>query len=60
MTSISLEDEFWDELCRIAGERGVSVASLVSEIDSVRAGGLSSAIRVFVLATVKSDGRGSA
>ena len=60
MTSISLEDEFWYELGRIAGKRGVSVASLVSEIDSARAGGLSSAIRLFVLATIKSDGRGGA
>ena len=60
MTSISLEDEFWHELGRIAGERGVSVARLVGEIDSARAGGLSSAIRLFVLATVKSDGRGGA
>ena len=60
MTSISLEDEFWHELIRIAGERGVSVASLVCEIDTARAGGLSSAIRLFVLTTVKSDGRGGA
>ena len=60
MTSISLEDEFWHELGRIASERGVSVASLVTEIDSVRAGGLSSAIRLFVLATLKSDCRGGA
>ena len=60
MTSISLEDEFWHELGQIAGERGVSVASLVSEIDCARAGGLSSAIRLFVLATVKDDGRGGA
>ena len=60
MTSISLEDEFWHELGRIAGERGVSVASVVSEIDCARAGGLSSAIRLFVLTTVKSDGGGGA
>ena len=58
MTSISLEDEFWHELGRIAGERSVSVASLVGEIDSRRAGGLSSAIRLFVLSTVKSVGGG--
>ena len=59
MTSISLEDEFWQELGQIADARGVSVASLVSEIDSRRAGGLSSAIRLFVLETVKSDRGGS-
>ena len=56
MTSVSLEDEFWTELGQIAEDRGISVASLVAEIDSRRAGGLSSAIRLFVLATVKSDG----
>ena len=60
MTSISLEDAFWQELGRTAQKRGVSVASLVSEIDSTREGGLSSAIRLFVLETVKSDGRGDA
>jgi predicted DNA-binding ribbon-helix-helix protein len=60
MTSVSLEEEFWQELGRIADELGVSVASLVGEIDSARQGGLSSAIRLFVLAMVKSDGKDSA
>jgi predicted DNA-binding ribbon-helix-helix protein len=55
MTSISLEDAFWAELGRIADERGVSVARLVGEIDSERVGGLSSAIRLFVLEVVKND-----
>ena len=56
MTSVSLEDEFWRELREIAEERGISMAKLVSEIDGKRSGGLSSAIRLFVLATIKSDG----
>ena len=56
MTSVSLEDEFWRELREIAEERGISMAKLVSEIDGERSGGLSSAIRLFVLATIKSDG----
>ena len=56
MTSVSLEDEFWKELSQIADKRSISLASLVGEIDSRRSGGLSSAIRLFVLATVKSDG----
>ncbi len=59
MTSISMEDEFWQELGQIAKARGVSVASLVGEIDSRRTGGLSSAIRLFVLTTVKSGDGGS-
>jgi predicted DNA-binding ribbon-helix-helix protein len=48
-TSISLEPEFWAAFTRIAGKRGVAPAVLVTEIDEARAGGLSSAIRVFVL-----------
>lgn len=51
-TSISLEPEFWDELKAIAKLEGRSVAALVAEIDRDRApdsGGLSSALRVFVL-----------
>ena len=56
MTSVSLEDEFWRELREIAEERSISMAKLVSEIDGKRSGGLSSAIRLFVLATIKSDG----
>ena len=60
MTSVSLEDEFWRELREIAEKRGISMANLVSEIDGKRSGGLSSAIRLFVLATIKSDGADSA
>ena len=52
-TSITLEDEFWNELKIIAAKRNQSVASLIDEIDEDRlktpTGGLSSAIRIFVL-----------
>ena len=49
-TSVSLEAPFWDALREIARRRGVSVQTLVGEIDSGRgAQNLSSAIRVFVL-----------
>ena len=51
-TSLSLEDAFWDELTLIATSRGQSVASLIAEIDQSRSGGLSSALRVFVLEEV--------
>ena len=54
-TSLSLEDGFWDELARIAGHRGTSVAGLVSEIDGDRSGGLSSAVRLFVLDTLRQE-----
>jgi predicted DNA-binding ribbon-helix-helix protein len=52
-TSISLEDEFWAELVRIAGERGESLNMLVAKIDDSRETNLSSAIRLFVLAHLK-------
>jgi len=52
-TSISLEDPFWDMLQAIAKERGQSLASLVRQVDLNRDGGLSSALRVFVLAELK-------
>jgi len=48
-TSISLEPAFWQALCEIAAQRGISVNALLTEIDAVRGGNLSSAIRLFVL-----------
>jgi predicted DNA-binding ribbon-helix-helix protein len=58
-TSISLEDEFWQELGAIAGARELSLNALVTEIDRVRSsprgngGNLSSALRVYVLKQAK-------
>lgn len=57
-TSVAIEDEFWDELTRIARERAVSMARLVAEVDAARAAqvpapNLSSALRLYVLAEVK-------
>ena len=49
-TSVSLEDQFWDALKEIAKERGATLQDLVATIKAERnTGGLSSAIRVFVL-----------
>lgn len=48
MTSISLEDEFWEALQHAAADQGLSVAALVAEIDKDRRTGLSSAIRVYL------------
>jgi predicted DNA-binding ribbon-helix-helix protein len=56
-TSISLEPEFWAEITRIAGERGLSINALVTEIDARRTANLSSALRVFVLNDLRA-GRG--
>jgi predicted DNA-binding ribbon-helix-helix protein len=52
-TSISLEDEFWSELIRIAADRNMSMNSLISSIDEARGTNLSSAIRLHVLADLK-------
>jgi predicted DNA-binding ribbon-helix-helix protein len=53
-TSISLEDEFWQELAAIAEARQLSLNALVTEIDKQRSGpkgggNLSSTLRVYVL-----------
>ena len=52
-TSISLEEPFWLALNDIAKARRQSLASLVQMIDEERVGGLSSAIRVFILAELR-------
>ncbi len=53
-TSISLEDEFWQELQAIARERGQTISQLLSDIDQSRGRrSLSSAARIFVLRWLK-------
>ncbi len=50
-TSVSLEDEFWQEFCRIAASEKRPLNVLAAEIDAKRGTemGLASAIRLFVL-----------
>ena len=52
-TSISLEDEFWAELVHIAKQNHTSLNAMIAAIDGDRETNLSSAIRLFVLATLK-------
>ena len=53
-TSVSLEPEFWAEFRRIAAARDQTINGLAIEIDEARGDvGLASAIRVFVLNTLK-------
>jgi predicted DNA-binding ribbon-helix-helix protein len=48
-TSVSLEDEFWNALKKIAITQEISLGDLVLKIDNNRGDrGLSSAIRVYV------------
>jgi len=35
-TSVSLEDKFWEEFCKIAYRKQISVNELASQLDSVR------------------------
>ena len=48
LTSVSIEQIFWDGLKSIARRQGESINSLISKIDRERDGNLSSAIRIFV------------
>ena len=57
LTSVSLEQEFWDALKVIAKKSNRSVPDLVAEIDRDRSGGLSSALRVHVLQSVQALAR---
>jgi predicted DNA-binding ribbon-helix-helix protein len=52
-TSVSLEPAFWETLCEIAARRRISLNTLLSRIDAERRGNLSSAIRLFVLASCR-------
>jgi predicted DNA-binding ribbon-helix-helix protein len=52
-TSVSLEEDFWEALKRLAITRRQSMNELISELDQSRVGNLSSAIRVFVLREVR-------
>ena len=61
MSSVSLEEEFWDELKTIAAARKLSLNKLVSEIDAGRQRvNLCSALRLFVLARQRSGAMASA
>jgi predicted DNA-binding ribbon-helix-helix protein len=48
-TSVSLEDEFWQALRKLAAAENLSINALIERIDETRDGNLSSAVRVYVL-----------
>jgi len=52
-TSLSLEDEFWEELRSIAFEQKITITKLLEQIDNKKTGNLSSALRLFVLKYMK-------
>ena len=52
-TSVSLEDKFWDEFCKLAYRKKISVNELASQLDATRkldSISLASLIRDLVLA----------
>jgi len=53
-TSVSLEDEFWNSLKQIAGERGMTFAAIDRDREHAN---LSSAIRLFVLGVYRDQVR---
>ena len=53
-TSLSMERIFWDEFRGIAQEDGRSMTDVISEIDVQRAGGLSRAVRIYILKRLRS------
>lgn len=56
-TSVSLEDEFWRALRRIAEARGQPVNALAAEVDAARGieTGLATALRLFVLKSLEAE-----
>lgn len=54
-TSVSLEPEFWDELRHLAAAEQISLAGLISRIDRQRTGGLSGALRLYVLESLRQE-----
>lgn len=56
-TSVTLEAEFWDALKVMAATQGVSLNALIEGIDAKRAGNLSSALRLHVLAHLQARAR---
>ena len=53
-TSLSMERIFWDEFRRIAQEDRRTMTDVISEIDAQRAGGLSRAVRIYILKRLQS------
>jgi predicted DNA-binding ribbon-helix-helix protein len=52
-TSVTLEEEFWNELDRLAKREGKSLNKLIAGVDGKRRGNLSSALRLYVLRALK-------
>ncbi|MFM9973823.1 MAG: ribbon-helix-helix domain-containing protein [Beijerinckiaceae bacterium] len=59
-TSISVEQDFWDQLKLLALHRNISIATMIAAIDQTRGQhNLSSAVRLHVLAALVEQKRQS-
>ena len=54
-TSVSIEKPFWDLFKNLASANNTSINQLVTEIDEARSVNLSSAIRLYILNTIRKD-----
>ncbi len=55
-TSVSVEQPFWEELQKIADQKGKSLNKMIAEIDAARGtSNLSSAIRLYILNELKNS-----
>lgn len=54
-TSLSLEEAFWLALKEEAARQKLSLNALVAEIDRLRQGNLSSAVRVYLLQKARAE-----
>ncbi|MEM7618537.1 MAG: ribbon-helix-helix domain-containing protein [Pseudomonadota bacterium] len=52
-TSVSIEKPFWDIFTNLTKQNGKSINQLITEIDEARSINLSSAIRLYVLNSLK-------
>jgi len=56
-TSLSLERAFWGALKDIANADGRTMTSIIEEVDETRTGGLTSAVRVYILEQLRHQRR---
>jgi predicted DNA-binding ribbon-helix-helix protein len=54
-TSVSVEDEFWEALKGLAQQQHLTLAELLTRIDTDRPGNLSSAVRLYVLRSLQTQ-----
>lgn len=52
-TSVSIEKPFWDIFIKLASDNKKSINQLITEIDDARSINLSSAIRLYILNSLK-------